>query len=152
MRIVIQRVRRASVRVDQKVVTAIDRGILLLVGVGKADADLDFSRIARKITELRIFEDDEGKMNRSLKDIQGEVLAVSQFTLYGRMEKGRRPSFIDAATPEIAASLFDKFVEALATEGVSVGTGRFGTRMAVELINDGPVTFTLDLEPESLEG
>jgi D-tyrosyl-tRNA(Tyr) deacylase len=152
MRIVLQRVRRAAVRVDRKAIASIDRGILLLVGVGKADADLDFPRIARKITELRIFEDGGGKMNRSLKDVQGEILAVSQFTLYGRTEKGRRPSFIDAAPPEIAESLFNTFVEALVAEGVSVGTGRFGARMAVELINDGPVTLILDLEPGPLEG
>ena len=146
MRIVLQRVRSASVRIDREVIASIDRGLLLLVGIGKEDADLDLHRVARKIAELRIFEDDEGKMNRALKDVGGEVLAVSQFTLYGRTEKGRRPSFIDAAPPEVAAPLFAAFVEALAGEGVSVAAGRFGARMAVELINDGPVTLILDLE------
>lgn len=147
MRIVLQRVRGASVRVDEELIASIDRGLLLLVGIGKEDTNLDLPRVARKLTELRIFEDGEGKMNRTLKDVGGDVLVVSQFTLYGRTEKGRRPSFVDAAPPEIAESLFDAFVEALVDEGVAVATGRFGARMAVELINDGPVTLILDLEP-----
>jgi D-tyrosyl-tRNA(Tyr) deacylase len=152
MRIVMQRVRCATVLVDRQKVASIDRGILLFVGIGKADIDVDFFRIARKISELRIFEDAEGRMNRSLKDIHGEILAVSQFTLYGETKKGRRPSFTDAAPPDVAEPLFDTFIEALAGEGLSVKTGLFGAHMAVELVNDGPATFVLNLDPPLLEG
>ena len=147
MRIVLQRVRYATVSVEGKMVAAIDRGITLLIGIAQDDrADL-FPGIAKKLVELRIFEDEGGKMNLSLRDIEGEILAVPQFTLYGDIRKGRRPSFTAAAPPEQAAPLFDAFVEALEVERISVRTGIFGAKMAVELLNDGPVTFILDLAP-----
>jgi D-tyrosyl-tRNA(Tyr) deacylase len=147
MRIVLQRVRYATVSVAGKMVAKIGRGIALLIGIAQEDrADL-FPGIAKKLVELRIFEDEVGKMNLSLRDIEGEILAVPQFTLYGDIRKGRRPSFTAAAPPEQAAPLFDAFVEALKAERIPVRTGIFGAKMAVELLNDGPVTFILDLAP-----
>lgn len=145
MRIVLQRVSRATVRVEQQKITSIDKGILLLIGIGKGDEVLDLLRLAQKVVELRIFEDQAGKMNRSLRDVEGEILAVSQFTLYGDTKKGRRPSFSKAASPQEAKPLFDAFISALKTKGVPVKTGVFGARMEVELVNDGPVTFILEL-------
>ena len=118
MRAVVQRVSEARVDLEGETVGSVGRGLLVLLGVGHDDTEATARAMAAKVAKLRIFEDDEGKMNRSLKDIRGEILAVSQFTLYGRMEKGRRPSFIDAAPPEMATSLFDLFVEALSAEGV----------------------------------
>ena len=147
MRIVLQRVHRAEVRVDQRTIASVSKGLLLLVGIGKGDDALDFGRLARKLSQLRIFEDAAGKMNLSLLDIGGEILAVSQFTLYGDTHKGRRPSFSEAAPPHEAQRLFDAFVDALKAEGVLVKTGAFGAKMAVELVNDGPVTLILDLAP-----
>ena len=147
MRIVLQRVHRAKVRVDQRTIASVSKGLLLLVGIGKGDETLDFSRLARKLCQLRIFEDAAGKMNLSLLDIGGEILAVSQFTLFGDTHKGRRPSFSEAAPPQEAQRLFDAFVDALEAEGVLAKTGAFGAKMAVELVNDGPVTLIFDLAP-----
>lgn len=145
MRIVLQRVSRATVRVEQRKITSIDKGIVLLIGIGKGDEALDLPRLAQKVVELRIFEDQAGKMNRSLRDVEGEILAVSQFTLYGDTKKGRRPSFSKAASPQEAKPLFDAFITALKAKGVPVKAGVFGARMEVELVNDGPVTFILEL-------
>ena len=145
MRIVLQRVSQASVDVDEKRIANIGQGLLLLVGIASEDSAVDLGKAAKKIIDLRIFEDDEGKMNRSLRDIGGAVLAVSQFTLYADISKGRRPSFVHAAPPEFAEPLFDSFVDALRLEGVDVQTGRFGAKMAVRLENDGPVTLTLEV-------
>lgn len=152
MRIVLQRVHHATVSVAGKMVATIGRGITLLIGISQEDrADL-FPGIARKLVELRIFEDEAGKMNLSLRDIEGEILAVPQFTLYGDIRKGRRPSFTAAAPPEQAAPLFDAFIKALEAERIPVQTGIFGAKMAVELLNDGPVTFILDLAPSPDSG
>ena len=152
MRIVLQRVTAASVSVDGEVVGAIGPGLLLLVGIAAADARLDLAEVARKVVLLRVFEDESGKMNRSIRDAGGEVLAVSQFTLYGDVRRGRRPSFTEAARPEVAEPVFDTFVAGLRAEGVRVETGRFGAKMAVELVNDGPVTLVLEVAaPESGE-
>ncbi|MFC2077238.1 D-aminoacyl-tRNA deacylase [Candidatus Bipolaricaulota bacterium] len=150
MRIVVQRVRRASVDVDGARISEIGRGLLLLVGIAPADVRVDLEKVARKIATLRIFADEEGKMNRSILEAGGEILAVSQFTLFGDTRKGRRPSFVDAALPEIAEPLFEAFAEAVAREGVPVSTGRFGATMAVELINDGPVTLIIEVEPATV--
>lgn len=146
MRIVLQRVRRASVDVDGERIAEIGRGLLLLVGIASEDAGVDPARVARKVANLRVFPDGDGVMNRSLLDDGGEILAVSQFTLYGDTRKGRRPSYAEAARPEVAEPLFDRFVEALRAEGISTQTGRFGAKMAVELTNDGPVTLILEVE------
>jgi D-tyrosyl-tRNA(Tyr) deacylase len=142
---VIQRVRNASVKVDGEVVGAIERGLLVFIGVGHDDTDAEARWLANKISVLRIFEDDDGKFNRSLLDTGGSVLVVSQFTLYGDAQSQRRPSFIKAAPPSIAAPLIERFVMYLTNAGVPhVATGRFGARMQVELVNDGPVTILLD--------
>jgi len=145
MRIVLQRVSQASVDVDGKRIAEINRGLLLLVGIAVGDSGIDLAKSAKKMVDLRIFEDEKHKMNRSLRDIGGAVLAVSQFTLYADISKGRRPSFMDAAPPELAEPLFDSFVEALRVEGVDVQTGEFGAKMAVRLENDGPVTLALEV-------
>ncbi|MCK5247507.1 D-tyrosyl-tRNA(Tyr) deacylase [Candidatus Bipolaricaulota bacterium] len=145
MRIVLQRVSTASVDVDARRIAEIGPGLLLLVGIAADDSEIDFARTAKKIVDLRIFEDEEHKMNRSLRDIGGAVLAVSQFTLYADISKGRRPSFMHAAPPEFAEPLFDSFVDALKSENVEVQTGQFGAKMAVRLENDGPVTLTLEV-------
>lgn len=147
MRIVLQRVERASVRVDGEELGSIGRGLVLLVGIGHGDTELDLYASARKVVDLRLFPDADGKMNLSLRDLGLEVLAVSQFTLFGDARKGRRPSYIDAAPPEVARPLFTAFVAALRAEGVRVAEGRFGAHMAVELTNDGPVTLVLELAP-----
>ena len=144
MRAVVQRVREARVRVDDAVVGETGGGFLVLVGVGTGDTADDASALARKVCGLRVFDDPEGKMNLALADIGGTVLAVSQFTLWGDCRKGRRPSFIDAARPEVAKPLFDRFVECVRAEGITCGTGIFGADMHVELVNDGPVTLLLD--------
>ncbi|MFA9453679.1 MAG: D-aminoacyl-tRNA deacylase [Candidatus Aminicenantaceae bacterium] len=143
MKIVLQRVKEASVSVEQKTVGRIGRGLCLLVGVEKGDTEAAADYLAQKIVELRIFPDPAGKMNLSLLDIGGGVLAVSQFTLAGSIRKGRRPSFDRAEAPQSAAALFDYFVERLQAKGVEVATGVFGAMMDVLLINDGPVTFIL---------
>jgi D-aminoacyl-tRNA deacylase len=145
MRIVLQRVAHASVEVDGECIADIDQGLLLLVGIAPEDSTVDLARTAKKIIDLRIFEDAEGKINRSLRDIGGAVLAVSQFTLYADISKGRRPSFVHAATPDLAEPLFDAFVGALRSENVDVQIGEFGARMAVRLENDGPVTLVLEV-------
>jgi len=152
MRLVVQRVRRASVEVDGDRIAEIERGLLLLVGIAPEDAGVDLVKAASKIVDLRIFEDDAGKMNRSLRDVGGRLLAVSQFTLYGDTRKGRRPSFVGVARPEVAEPLFDAFVEAIRGQGVRVETGRFGAKMAVDLVNDGPVTLVIEVEPPSPVG
>ncbi len=147
MRVLVQRVMNASVEVDGDVVGVIDAGILLLVGLGSGDGHDQIEWMARKVSGLRIFADEEGQMNRSLLDVKGELLAVSQFTLYGDCRKGRRPSFVDALDPALAEPLFDDFVDLLESQGVSdVKTGRFGADMKVHLVNDGPVTLWLERE------
>ncbi len=152
MRCVVQRVGRASVDVAGERIAEIGRGLLLLTGIAPDDAGVDLRRAAHKIANLRVFEDPEGKMNRSLLDVGGEILAVSQFTLYGDTRKGRRPSFVGAAPPEVAEPLFEAFVEALRAEGADVETGRFGAKMAVELLNEGPVTLIIDVASASAVG
>jgi D-tyrosyl-tRNA(Tyr) deacylase len=144
MRALIQRVRQASVTVDGQVVGAIDQGLLVFLGVTHSDNEVEAAYLARKIAGLRVFEDEHGKMNLSVQEIGGAVLAVSQFTLYADMRKGRRPSFIDAARPEQADPLYRRFCELLASEGVPVARGVFQAQMAVALINDGPVTVWMD--------
>ncbi len=143
MKIVLQRVKEASVSVGDETVGRIGRGVCLLVGVEKGDSATDADYLSKKVAELRIFPDSDGKMNLSLLDIGGEVLAVSQFTLAGCIRKGRRPSFDRAEPPRSAAVLFDYFVGRLREQGVEVATGVFGAMMDVRLINDGPVTFIL---------
>lgn len=145
MRTVVQRVARASVSVDGQVVGRIGPGLLCLVGVAPTDGDDDIEWIARKLVNLRIFEDDLGLMNRSVREVAGDVLAVSQFTLYASTRKGNRPSFSGAAAPEIASALFRRFVDTTASLlGKAVATGTFGAHMLVDLVNDGPVTVWLD--------
>ena len=146
MRAVIQRVSRAAVRVDGVPVGAIGRGFLVLLGVTHADGRAEAEWLARKVAGLRVFEDDAGKMNLGLSEVGGDVLVVSQFTLYGDARKGRRPSFTDAARPEQAEPLVDYFASRLREEGLQVETGVFGAVMEVELVNDGPVTLWLDTE------
>jgi len=149
MRAVVQRVQESSVTVDDRVVGKIGRGLLVLLGVAREDEPAAADYLAEKIANLRIFEDDNRKMNRSLKDIQGEMLVVSQFTLLGDCRKGRRPSFMQAAPPEIADRLYLQFVESVRKKGLHVETGQFQAMMAVELINDGPVTLVLESPGES---
>ena len=144
MRALIQRVTTASVAVDGQTVGAIERGFLVLLGVTHDDGEAEAVWLARKVAGLRLFEDDAGKFNRSLHDVGGAVLVVSQFTLYGDARKGRRPSFVEAARPEQAEPLCKRFAEALRAEGLPVETGVFGAMMAVALVNDGPVTLWLD--------
>ena len=144
MRIVLQRVKEASVVVDNKTVSHIRQGLCLLVGIEKGDTSSDAAFLAKKTAELRIFSDEAGKMNLSVKDIGGDVLAVSQFTLAGSLRKGRRPSFDKAELPEKANVIFEQFVEFIRNEGIHVETGIFAALMEVRLINDGPVTFILD--------
>jgi D-tyrosyl-tRNA(Tyr) deacylase len=144
MRAVVQRVARASVSVDGRTVGRIDAGLLVLLGVGRKDGPSEADFLARKISNLRIFEDSGGNMNRSVKDIEGGMLVVSQFTLYGDCRKGRRPSFVDAAPPESATALYERFVDRVDQEGVAVQTGRFGALMRVSLVNDGPVTLLVE--------
>ncbi len=144
MRVVLQRVSRASVTVREEPVASIGPGFLLLVGVGVDDDPAGDARLAEKIVHLRVFEDDEGKMNRSLADIGGEILVVPQFTLYGDVRKGRRPSWIGAAPPEIASQRVEAFSRALSSLGASVARGAFREHMEVKLVNDGPVTLVLD--------
>lgn len=144
MRIVLQRVLEARVEVEGQVTGAIGRGLLLLIAVGTGDAEKDADYLVNKTLGLRIFPDGEGKMNLSVQDVQGGVLVVSQFTLYGDLRKGRRPSFDRAAPPEVARALYAYFVRQLEASGVLVGTGVFQADMKVHLINDGPVTFMYD--------
>ncbi len=144
MKAVIQRASAGSVRVDGEIVGAIGRGLVVLLGVARGDGDEEARWIAAKIAGLRIFEDDEGKMNRSLTDVGGRVLLVSQFTLLADCRKGRRPSFVDAAEPSEGRRLYELVGGALVSEGLGVETGRFGARMQVAIENDGPVTIILD--------
>jgi D-tyrosyl-tRNA(Tyr) deacylase len=146
MRAVIQRVSRASVTIDDDIVSSIGPGLLVLLGITHSDATEQARWLAEKIVNLRIFNDDDGKMNRSFADIDGSVLVVSQFTVYGDAQKGRRPSFIEAARPEHAVPLYEQFIVALLEQGVPVQTGRFGATMQVELVNDGPVTLIVETE------
>lgn len=144
MRAVVQRVLEAKVFVEDEVVGTIGRGIVILVGVKDGDREEDASWLAEKCINLRIFENDQGKFHFSLLDIQGEILVVSQFTLYGDCRRGRRPSFTEAAPPEVAEKLYEKFVEALRKTGLNVSTGVFAARMRVEIHNEGPVTLIVD--------
>ena len=144
MRVVVQRVSRAAVRVDGGTVGAIGRGFVVLAGFAAADAEPALRWMAEKIIGLRVFGDAEGKMNLALGDVNGALLVISQFTLYGDAQKGRRPSFIDAAPPAVAEPLYDRFVALLRELGAPVETGRFGAMMDVELVNDGPVTLLLE--------
>jgi D-tyrosyl-tRNA(Tyr) deacylase len=144
MKAVIQRVKSAQVSVDGRVTGKIGSGLLVLLGVGKGDGESDLSFLTSKIPELRIFEDASGKFNLSLKEIGGEMLVVSQFTLYGDCRKGRRPSFTDAEDPTQAKNLYEQFVSKLKEQGIPVRTGEFQAKMEVHLINDGPVTLILD--------
>ena len=144
MRVVLQRVSHASVTVEEKVIGQIQRGFLLLVGVTHDDAMEDMEYLVRKIVQMRIFEDEEGKLNRSIQDIGGEILSVSQFTLYAETKKGNRPSFSKAAPGDVALEMFEQFNGLLRETGVPVETGQFGADMKVELLNDGPVTILLD--------
>jgi D-tyrosyl-tRNA(Tyr) deacylase len=144
MRACIQRVTEAKVTVDGQICGQIGRGLVVLLGVSGADGDDDVGWLAEKIVGLRVFEDDKGKMNRSLADVNGSMLVVSQFTLYGDCRKGRRPSFTEAAPPELAERLYGSFVAAVNAAGASVATGRFRAHMEVSLTNDGPVTLWID--------
>lgn len=144
MRAVIQRVERASVSVEGEIRGQIGAGFLVLIGVEEGDGDADFRYIAEKVPNLRVFEDEQGKMNRSLSDVGGELLAVSQFTLLGDARGGRRPSFITAARPETADPMYERLVADWRTRGIRVETGVFGAHMKVSLVNDGPVTILLD--------
>lgn len=144
MRAVVQRVSRASVAIDGAIVGEIDRGLLVLLGVTHSDTPAAAMWLAEKIAGLRIFADDEGKMNRDIIEAGGGMLIVSQFTLYGDSRKGRRPSFVDAAPPALAIPLYEAFITAVKAQGVPVATGQFGADMQVELTNDGPVTLIVD--------
>ena len=144
MRCVVQRVTQASVTVDGEVVGSIGRGYMILIGVSCEDGEKDLSYMATKIPNLRIFEDEEGKMNRSILDVRGEILAVSQFTLYADARSSRRPGFTQAARPEKANPMYEQLVEAWRSAGIHVETGRFRTEMQVSLVNDGPTTILLD--------
>ncbi len=146
MRAVIQRVSEASVEVDGKIVGVIGNGLVVLLGIHREDTEEDLDYLVKKIPELRIFEDAEGKMNLSLREVQGEILAISQFTLYANTRKGRRPSFVEAAPPEIAEPLYERFIEKLQTSGIRVQRGVFGAMMLVRIFNQGPVTIILNSE------
>jgi D-aminoacyl-tRNA deacylase len=144
MRAVVQRVSRASVTVEGRVAGEIASGLMILLGVGREDTSAIAASMAEKVANLRIFEDDQGKMNRSLLDVKGAALVVSQFTLYGDARGQRRPSFISAAPPEMAKALYEEFTRAMRGLGVSVATGIFQAMMSLELVNEGPVTILLD--------
>ncbi|MCY7674363.1 D-aminoacyl-tRNA deacylase [Bacillus safensis] len=144
MRLVVQRVTNASVKVEEEITGAINEGYMVLVGVTHEDTEEDVLYLAEKLAHLRIFEDENGKMNRSLLDIKGSVLSVSQFTLYGDTRKGRRPNFMKAAKPDAANSLYECFNKTLRDKGIQVETGRFGAMMDVSLTNSGPVTILMD--------
>ncbi|WP_086313826.1 D-tyrosyl-tRNA(Tyr) deacylase [Enterococcus sp. 7F3_DIV0205] len=144
MRAVIQRVSQAEVKIDQKSVGKIDQGFMILLGIHQTDSIEDVAYLVRKISKLRVFEDGGGKMNLSIQEIKGSILSVSQFTLYADTKKGNRPSFIEAARPEVAIPLYEQFNEQLKELAIPVETGEFGADMAVSLINDGPVTIIID--------
>ena len=145
MRAVVQRVRRGKVSVDGRTVAEIGPGMVILLGIGHQDSEAVARALAEKVAFLRIFEDDQGKMNRSIRDVNGSAIVVSQFTLYADTRKGRRPSFIDAALPDVARPLVDHFAAHLAGRGVPTQTGEFAASMLVEIDNDGPVTILLDM-------
>ncbi len=147
MRALVQRVRRGRVSVDGETLAEVGPGMVILLGVGDRDSEDEARWLARKCANLRIFKDDGGKMNRSLLDSGGKALVVSQFTLYGDVSKGRRPSFVHAADPDIAEPLVEKFAEHLREEGVTTQTGSFGANMLVEIENDGPVTLMIERDP-----
>ncbi len=144
MRAVLQRVRSAAVTVDGDAIASISHGLVVLLGVAKDDSDADVSYMADKIPQLRIFSDEAGKMNRSIMDVQGELLMVSQFTLLGETHRGRRPGFEAAAQPDVAQRIYESAAHSIREQGVPVQTGKFGANMVVTLENDGPVTFVLD--------
>lgn len=144
MRAVLQRVRRGKVSVDGQAVGEIGQGFVILLGVGHGDSEDTARALAEKAANLRIFEDDQGKMNLSIRDVGGQALVVSQFTLYADTRRGRRPSFTDAALPDLARPLVDRFAQFLADQGIPAQTGQFGAHMLVEIENDGPVTIILD--------
>ena len=144
MRAVLQRVRHARVVVDGEIVGQIGHGLLVLLGVGLSDTLEQAQWLADKVVGLRLFNDADGKMNRDVAEVGGAILVVSQFTLYGDCRKGRRPSFVEAAPPQIAIPLYEAFVEAIKAQGIPTATGRFGAMMQVELVNDGPVTLIVD--------
>lgn len=146
MRALIQRVSKASVTVNEQTISSIGKGLLILLGAGHGDGEEQVKFLAEKVANLRIFEDDQGKTNLSVLDVKGEAIVVSQFTLYADTRKGRRPSFIDAALPEVAEPLVNHFVELLRGHGVPTRTGQFGAHMEVEIHNDGPVTIWLEKE------
>jgi D-tyrosyl-tRNA(Tyr) deacylase len=144
MRAVIQRVKSAEVWVDGRLTGKIGKGLLIFIGVAKGDGEDDLDYLASKIPNLRIFEDESEKFNLSLKEIGGELLVVSQFTLYGDLRKGRRPSFTEAEEPSIAKALYERFISELKSQGIPIQTGEFQAKMEVHLVNDGPVTLLLD--------
>ena len=145
MRVVLQRVSKASVSIEDKIVAEIGKGLLILVGIEDDDTQEDIDWLSAKITQLRIFDDENGVMNLSVKDVEGEILIVSQFTLHASTKKGNRPSYIRASKPDFAIPMYEKFIEAIENAlGRKVGTGRFGAMMDVALINDGPVTIIID--------
>ena len=144
MRLLIQRVSKASVTVEKQTISSIGKGLLVLLGIGHGDSEEQVQFLAEKTANLRIFEDEQGKTNLSVLDVKGEAIVVSQFTLYADSRKGRRPSFIDAALPDVAEPLVNRFVELLRSHGVPTQTGKFGAHMEVEVHNDGPVTIWLE--------
>jgi len=144
MRAVVQRVKSANVKVNDKIIGSIGQGILLFLGVEETDQETDLEYMCEKIPNLRIFEDENGKMNKSLLDVEGSILVISQFTLLGDARKGRRPSFTDAAKPEKAIPMYEKFIACMKEKNITTQSGEFGAEMEVELINDGPVTILLD--------
>ena len=149
MRVLLQRVSHASVSIEGNVISSIGKGLLILLGIGHGDGEDQAGFLAEKVANLRIFQDGQGKTNLSVMDIKGEAIVVSQFTLYADARKGRRPSFTDAAAPEIAAPLVERFVELLREHGIPTQTGKFGEHMSVEIQNDGPVTIWLENESGS---
>ena len=151
MKAVIQKVKFASVKVDEKIVGKIDKGFLVLLGVTHEDNEKDLNWLANKIKDLRIFEDENEKLNLSLEDVGGEMLIISQFTLYANCNKGRRPSFIKAARPELAEKLYLNFIEKIKSFGIKTECGIFGADMKVELLNDGPVTIIIDTEEANIK-
>lgn len=144
MRAVVQRVSSAEVRVDDKMVGRVGKGLLVYLGVGKEDTVSDIEYMAEKVSGLRIFEDENGKMNLSVQDIEGEILAISQFTLYGDVRKGKRPSFSDSAAPDKGEELYNQFISRIQGIGIRIDKGMFGAHMMVDYVNDGPVTILLD--------